>query len=694
VPIRIKLNMRLGLCLIVAVLGFGLQLWSPSLLQRLSLPLEDFKLNLRNNLSLAPPVRSDVVTVVVDERSVNHLGRWPWDRTTIAKLIRGLREAKVVGLDIVFSEQTTPADDAALAQAFRENGNIVAGFFFRQEASLWGEEDIDLLSMSAYRSIEIGAPEVRLKEFPYSEVNIRPLAEAAVAQAFFSTEPDPDGLYRRYPLAFIHRGELYPPLAVQMMRIAFNREVHLRLDAEGVDRFTLGETRIANANYLRLNYPKPAPEQYVSALDIINGTVSPTVFRDKLVLVGVTEMGVYDLRPTPVDPVTPGVWLHATALSNLLSNAVVGTSVPGDTALLLLAILLTITASLYRILWRRILLYAGVVLVIYAASFFAFVLSDIWLREFIPLLAFLWLASALETHRLLRTEGQARHIRRAFSSYVEPRVVEEILKNPDGLELGGCMREITILFSDIRGFSALAEKLEPRQLVQMLNRIHDPFTQAIFAQGGTLDKFIGDAVMALYNAPIDLDGHPRRAVATALRMVEALAEVNAQFAAEGLPQLRVGVGVNTGACIVGNIGSTHRFDYTAIGDPVNLASRLEALCKTYGVATLISEFTRGQIGDEFMLRLVDKVRVVGKEEAVNIYEVKAEDAQTRERFGQFEAVLKDYFCGNFAATGAAFSEMATNWNDPVAAVFAKRCDAYIEASPGADWDGVYAPKSK
>jgi adenylate cyclase len=686
--------MRLGLCLIVAVLGFSLQVWSPGLLQRLSLPLEDFKLNLRNHLSLAPPVRTDVVTVVVDERSVNHLGRWPWDRTTIAKLIRGLSEARVVGLDIVFSEKTTPEDDAALAHAFAENGNIVAGFFFRQEASLWGEEDIDLLSMSAYRSIEIGSPEVRLKEFPYSEVNIRPLAEAAVAQAFFSTEPDPDGLYRRYPLAFIHRGELYPPLAVQMMRVAFNREVHLHLDADGIDRFTLGTTEIADANYLRLNYSKLTPEQYVSALDIINGTVAPEVFRDKLVLVGVTELGVYDLRPTPVDPVTPGVWLHATALSNLLSNAVVSTSRLGDTLLLLLAISLTIAASIYRILWRRILLYAGVVLLIYAASFFTFVASDIWLREFVPLLAFLWLASSLETHRLLRTEGQARHIRRAFSSYVEPRVVEEILKNPDGLELGGSAREITILFSDIRGFSALAEKLEPQRLVQMLNRIHDPFTQAIFAQSGTLDKFIGDAVMALYNAPLDLEGHPRRAVTTALRMVESLVEVNAQFAAEGLPQLRVGVGVNTGTCIVGNIGSTHRFDYTAIGDPVNLASRLEALCKTYGTAILISEFTRSQIGDEFMLRLVDKVRVVGKEEAVNIYEVKAEDPELRQRYVAFESILGGYFRGEFAVAGEAFARMATEWGDPVAAVFAKRCEAFLASPPGADWDGVYAPKSK
>lgn len=674
--------------------GLILQFWNPGVLQRVSLPVEDFKLTLRNTLSLAPPVRSDVVTVVVDERSVNHLGRWPWDRTTIARLISGLREARVVGLDIVFSEKTTAKDDDALATAFADNGNIVAGFFFRQEASLWGDDNLDLLSLSAYRSIEIADSEVRLKEFPYSEVNIRPLAEAAVAQAFFSTEPDPDGLYRRYPLAFIHRGELYPPLAVQMLRVAFNREVHLHLDKDGIDQFVLGDTQLSDTNYLRLNYANPSPEHYVSAIDIIDGTIAPETFRDKLVLIGVTEMGVYDLRPTPIDPVTPGVWLHATALSNLISGLVVSTSAPGDLCLLMFASLLTIAASLYRVWWRRILIYCSAVVAIYGVAFVAFVVGDIWLHEFVPLLAFLFLFGALEVHRLLRTEGQARHIRRAFSSYVEPRVVEEILKNPDGLELGGTQREITILFSDIRGFSALAEKIEPQLLVQMLNRVHDPFTQAIFSQGGTLDKFIGDAAMALYNAPLDLDGHARRAVTTALEMVNGLAEVNRQFASEGLPQLRVGVGVNTGVCIVGNIGSSQRFDYTAIGDPVNLASRLEALCKTYGVTTLISEFTRQQIGDDFMLRRIDRVRVVGKEEAVSIYEVRADDEVWRSRFSAFEAVLDRYFLGSFAQAGPEFEKMHEEWGDPVAAVFARRCADYLDAPPGPEWDGVYAPKSK
>lgn len=681
------------LVLAVALLATGLYLGRPALLERFALPLEDYKFAVRAGLAAPPAPPAEVVVVAVDETSINRYGRWPWGRATLAELVRRLDQARLVGFDMVFADPTVPAADQGLADAMAEGGNVIAGFFLRNQATHWTSlADLDQLADWAFRDVHVEESTVGVKDYPFAETNLPAIGAGALAGGFFNGEPDLDGLYRRYPLAFLHQGFILPSLAVQMGRYAYDREPRLELDRSGVRRFAL-DRLVLRDGYLRLNYGRLDPAVFVPAADVLDGRIPGDAFRDKLVLIGVTEVGVFDLRPTPIDPVTPGVWIHYTALANLLTGRLLAESLPLDLTLLAAALLAAWTIGRVRRFGLRIALYLAGPLLVLAVANGCLLVADLWTREFYVLFAYLVLVVALEAHSFFYTERRAGELKRAFTSYVSPEVVREILDHPDKLDLGGVERNITILFSDIRGFTALSEQVSAPQLVQMLNRIHDPLTQIVLAQRGMLDKYIGDAMMALFNTPVALTDHPARAVQAGLEMVAALGEINRGFAAEGLPPVDMGVGINTGDCVVGNMGSKVRFEYTAIGDAVNLASRLEGLCKVYHVRIILSEFTREQLGDTFLLRLLDRVRVKGKSQPVAIYEAMAENADNRRLAAAFAAALASYFAGDFAVAAAAFRRLHEE-GDATAGVFVARCAYFLSTPPDSGWDGVYALQSK
>jgi len=673
----------------IAILGYYHQ---PDSIQKFSLGLEDLKFSARSALGFAPKPHPDIVIVEVDEPSVNTIGRWPWNRDVMAKLFDNLKEASVVGLDIVFSETSDEDKDQLLSDTIYDNGNIILGYFFRDIATEeTTDEDIDYLENCAYQNFNLIDEEIGIKEFPFAEVNIPVIAESGLTCAYFSTEPDTDGLYRRYPLAYIHKGYILPPIAVQMMRYYKNKEVDLELDKNGVKSFNLDNLNINDRTYVRLNYYDEV--KYVSANEVIDGTIPTSYFKDKMVIVGVTEVGVYDMRPTPIDSITPGVSLHYVALSNLLQDELLHTSIPVDYISIFVTLFLVLAISFMRKQSHRVLLYGFSIIGAGATSYAMFIFGNFWQHEFYTVApSFLFVAS-LESFAFFTVERKAKEVKKAFGSYVSPELVEQIQKNPDKLQLGGEERFISVVFSDIRGFTSLSEMLSAPDLVAMLNKIHDPMTKVVLKNKGMLDKYIGDAMMVLFNTPLDIEDHADMAVLSSLQIIRKLHEINEMFIEQGLPTIDVGVGVNTGNCVCGNMGSTVRFEYTAIGDSVNLASRLEGLCKAYKCRIVISEYTKENCKMEFLMRKLDNVRVKGKNEPVAIFEVMEDTEELRQLKAEFDQGMEFYFGQKFEEGLAVFKKLAEE-GDPTSTVFVERCELYMENPPPEDWDGSFTMTSK
>jgi adenylate cyclase len=297
-----------------------------------------------------------------------------------------------------------------------------------------------------------------------------------------------------------------------------------------------------------------------------------------------------------------------------------------------------------------------------------------------------------EAYRNLVEEKKSRFLHKAFSSYISPELVSEIVKNPELLKLGGEKREITMLFSDIRGFTTVSEKVPPEAIVKILNGYLGPMTNIVLNHKGTLDKYMGDAIMAIYNAPLEIKNHPLLACKTAIDMMEALKNVNKGFKEVGFPEIDIGIGINTGEAIVGNMGTNVRFDYTAIGDVVNLSSRLEGLNKQYHTHIIVSESTKEKTDKNFRFRELDKIKVKGKEVPVAIYELdKALDNKLIDRFAE---ALAFYRSNNFTEALALFVTLEKEYNDKVSLVFSERCREFLKNPPSPDWDGVYVAKTK
>ncbi len=685
-------NYRVICFMIFIIIGCLGLYHKPQYIEKFSLGLEDLKFPFRSAVGMSPKADKRLVIVTVDEPSVNRIGRWLWPRETIARMFSNLNEATVVGLDIVFSEKSDPKQDAELADSIYNNQNIILGFFFRDAATEeTTEQDVDLLENCAYLNYEILSDTVGVKEFPYAEVNIPEIGEAGLTCASFSTEPDVDGLYRKYPLAYIHKGYIFPPIAVQMMRYGLNKDVDMKLDAKGVKSFKIDNVKIKDSTYFRLNFYDNV--EYVSAYKVINGEIPPSFFKDKMVIVGVTEVGIYDMRPTPIDSITPGVSLHYVALSNLLNNEFLTTSQAYDYSAAVAIMLIIVAISYHRKQHYRLLSYFFVIMGGVAASYAMFVFGNFWQHEFYVVAPSVMLIASLESFAFFTVERKAKEIKKAFTSYVSPELVEEIQKDPDRLKLGGEERFISIMFSDIRGFTTLSEKLTAPELVSMLNKIHDPMTKVVLNNKGMLDKYIGDAMMALFNTPLDLPDHADMAVKTALELIRKLHEINAKFTETGLPNIDVGVGVNTGPAVCGNMGSTVRFEYTAIGDSVNIASRLEGLCKAYKTRIVISQYTKEHCRQHYLMRQLDSVRVKGKKEPVAIFEVMEDTPENRHVSENYEKGLHLYFQRNFEEALAVFEELEKG-GDLTSEIFAERCREYIKDAPEHDWDGTYTMKTK
>jgi len=626
---KTKINLFIGF-FITALFGFFMIIrFSP--IEGLEGKLYDYRFKLRGSIQ---PLK-DIVIAAIDEKSIERLGRWPWSREKIAKLVKILSggEAEVILIDTILSERED--NDPLLGKAIREAGNVLLPIVFEFDKNSKRPDD-DLLLNHALKSI---AHPKRFKQYsPISAkkalLPVPQLIKEAMALGHANMFPDPDGTLRWEAMVIEYNGYLYPSIDLQAASIFLGIPPE-KVVLEATEGIRLGEKRyIPTDPYGRSLIPYYGPIytfKHYSISDILEGRIDPKQFQGKIVLIGATAVGIYDLRVTPYTAAMPGIEKHASVIGSIIENRLLK---PLPFSIHLAFLLLSgffFTLFLIRLKALGALLLTGSsLLLIMGTAYYLFVQKGVWFQMAYPSNNILLIFIIVTAYNYAVEERYARKIRAMFSNYATERVVDALIKNPGMAKLGGERREMTVLFSDIRGFTSFSEKHTPEEVVAILNEYLGTMTNVIFRWEGTLDKFVGDEIVAFWGAPMKQENHAEMAVRCALDMVRTLQGLQKKWQSEGKPILDSGIGINTGEVLVGNIGAEgKKMDYTVIGDHVNLGARVESLTRLYGTHILITEFTLDKIRDLIMTRRLghlsligkEKVKVKGREERVKIYEI-------------------------------------------------------------------------
>jgi adenylate cyclase len=531
---------------------------------------------------------------------------------------------------------------------------------------------------------------------------------------FFTVVVDADGVVRDLPLALPYgrdpdrkNWDMYASIDVQALRLYFglsNEQTVLKYGPGGVFNIEFGSKLTVHPDYvsrLMVNFHGPARTYpYVSFADAALKKFPPGTFKDKIVLVGASATGIGDLRVTPFGGLDfPGVEVHANLIDNILNHQFLTRGAKQGLTdiffILLFGIPLGIWLAVVQPRWMAL---GFALLLPFAAIVYLAFLRGSWLNFIVPaLFTLIPNVSLVALYRVLIEEQEKRKVRSAFQQYVSPEVIRRLLADPERVKPR--KSEITVLFSDVRGFTTISETLDAQELADLLNNYLTEMTRIIFRNQGTLDKYIGDAVMALWGAPFDEPDHATRSCEAALSMLDRLTELQKEWRSQGRPVMDIGIGINTGIASVGNMGSSLRYGYTAMGDSVNLASRLEGLNKEYGTRIIISESTYRELrSPRTLVRELDLIRVKGKLLPVMIYEVLNAEAlgnDGKELVEVFNRGVEAYKRRDWRGAGQAFEQVLDRWpNDGPARVFRLRCEEYLAEEPDANWDGVYVMKHK
>ena len=616
----------------ITILITGLMLLSLSPIDALEDRLLDYRFKIRGTVK--PP--EDIIIAAIDEKSIDRLGRWPWDRDIMADVVKKLKGlgVRIIVFDIIFSE--AEKNDTLFSKAMADAGNVILPVFFEFDS----ESDIpdeEFISDSSFVNIKnsdkfnqynpIGAKKITI---PVPE-----LGRSAIALGYVNTFPDDDGILRWEPLVIEYNGFIYPSITLQSA-VKYLKIPNKMVILEATEGIRLGETYIPTDRFGRtlINYyGTDQTFSYFSISDILDGNIKPEDFHDKIVLIGATAVGIYDLRVTPFTAAMPGVEKHANVIASIIEKKFIK-SVPrlvNITILLLSGLLLSLLIVRFKAFGGSAIT-ISFLFFISLLGYYLFAQKGIWINITYPILNIFFVFISVTIYNYVAEERYAKRIRAMFSSYVTEKIVNELIKNPDMAKLGGERREITVLFSDVMGFTSFSEKHAPEDVVAILNEYLGEMTDIVLKWEGTLDKFIGDAILTFWNAPMRQENHAELAIKCALNMVGRLKELQKKWQAEGKPILDCGIGINTGEVIVGNIGAERKkMDYTVIGDHVNLGSRVESLTRKYNTHILITEFTLSKIkdllADETIWKTevtgLEKVIVKGKERPVGIYRVES-----------------------------------------------------------------------
>jgi adenylate cyclase len=689
-----------------------------------------YDLRMKWTLSPHPPLEPSIVIVDLDEASLQAEGRWPWPRTKLAQLVEQIFDAGavLVGLDIVLAEpQDNPVDSlTALAGADPESntlewlaarrdaldgdqqlaralgkGEAVLGFLLHTG----GNDAYGNLMASPVTLVDNSPRDFGLAPMAGYTANLSAFQENAVGAGFVTVFPDADGVVRRVPLVLPFGESFQPSLALQLARqylLSDRVEVlsavsgskltitGIKLDGSTVPTTGAGEVLVPYAGKAR-SFP------YVPATAVMRKTADTADLEGAIVIIGTSAIGLADLRPTPISSTFPGVEIHANILQGLLHPEVLVQEpdwAPGASVVALVFIALIFILVFPRVpsQWIPVV---GIAVSLGVIGVNVLLWTDAHIS--LPLFAPLFLAvtsTAIFTLEALRSEFRERKkIRDSFSNYIPEQHVARVLESSRENLLEGERREMTVMFADIRNFTALSEDLESRQLKQLLNDYLTPITKIIFNHAGTIDKYVGDMVMAFWNAPVDNPDHADDAVQTAMELIAETARLAPVFAGYGINDFRIGVGLNTGEMNVGDMGSEYRLAYTVLGDAVNLGSRLEGLTKFYDLPILVSDTTRGACTrSEF--RFVDRVIVKGREQPVEIFTPVMENQQTA-ALQAFDLAVEMYRNQQWTASAAEFEKLCTRFPGfRLGEIYLERATQLARKPPPADWDGVYAHATK
>ena len=730
-----RFGLARAICIVLLFALIPLRIADPRPIEELRLRIFDFFQTLRPRQQSIRPV----VIVDIDEASLKEVGQWPWARTAVADLITRLHAlgAVVIGLDIVFAEPDRmspsvvaeslrgldsetrdrlaglPSNDKVLADAISQ-ARVVVG-----QAGSATVEPRTTAEMALQSGFAIRGPDPSpfLVTFPGLLRNVLPIEQAAAGRGLFSINPEHDGIVRRVPVIMEAQDALVPSLSLDVLRVASRAgAILVRTDQAGVRAVAVPglEMPTDRNGQFWVHFNRHDPARYVSATDVLHGRVGAERIRGKLVLVGTSAVGLLDTKTTPVEAAMPGVEVHAQILESALTksflaypNYAIGAELIAAVAVGLAIIVAAPMLPASIVIALGAVLIAGLV----GMSWYFFTAHSLLIDFTYPLLSSWLIYLVLSFVNYFREQKQRQQIRSAFGFYLSPHLVEQLARSPEKLVLGGEERRMTVLFSDVRGFTTISEhyKDDPQGLTHLMNRFLTPMTNAIIERKGTIDKYIGDAIMAFWNAPLDDNDHEANACEAALEMLARAEALNVEFKREAetdgglyLP-LHIGIGLNTGPCVVGNMGSDFRFNYSVLGDTVNVASRLESRTKDYRLPMVIGSRTADGAGQKFATMEIDLIQVKGKTQPEAVFTVLgradlAQDARCRElrdlnarmlgcyRKQEWDAALDlidrcRKFANGFGLAG--LYEM-----------YAERIEAYRAAPPPPDWNGVYEAQSK
>jgi len=706
-------------------------------------PIEELRVRIFDAFQRIDPRAKTIrpVTIVdVDEKSLADpkLGQWPWPRTRIADIVTNLTRlgAVVIAFDAVFPEpdrlnpdiavdsfgnldeemrsrlRALPSNDKILANAIR-NSRVVLGESGGPDVRADLNEKLPVTGLAMLGE----EPQPFMFQFPGLLRNVPVLEEAAAGRGLFTIKPERDGIVRRVPMIMLAQGLTMPSLSFEMLRIASGSgTILIKADKAGIQSIGVrGFTVPTDRNgQLWVHYARSDPSIYVSAIDVLEGRVAPDQIAGKLVVIGTSAIGLNDIKTTPVSPAMPGVEIHAQVLESALTGAVVvqpnyGISIEFLSALVMGLLVIAFAPKFGPVSLVAIGgLFASILI---GTSWFFYSQHRLLIDFTYPLISTTAIYLTLIFASFVREQAQRRQIRSAFGQYLSPALVEQLAQSPERLVLGGEEREMTIMFSDVRGFTSISEtyKNNPQGLTALMNRFLTPLTNAIIARKGTIDKYMGDAIMAFWNAPLDDKEHEINACEAAVDMLERIDELNKQReeeAADGghvyIP-LKVGIGLNTGVCVVGNMGSDLRFDYSVLGDSVNLASRLEGQSKEYGFPIIVGSKTAFAVKDRFAILELDFIMVKGKKEPEVIYAIAGrEDVAQSGRFQRLRNLTIEMLAcyrsrdwdGALAAIERGRKTDEANALELLYNLYEARIRNYQQNPPPQDWNGAFALLTK
>ena len=697
-----------------------------------------------------PPPQGKPVTIIdLDEESLAEIGQWPWPRTIVAKLIQNLMQmgAALVAFDIVFAEpdrmnpnkipdtvvgldeatkaklRALPSNDEIMSRVIRKSRVVLgqAGYWEKLETKKGPPIKKSVALLKQGKNVN---PAFFLPRFQSLIRNVPVLEKHATGHGIFSLVPEPDGIVRRVPTLFVYENELYPSLAVEMLRVAVNRKsILVKANVAGITFLGVHKNlQIPTDSHGRVwpYFSKSDKSKYVSAKDVLNGTADPALIKGKLTIVGTSAVGLLDIRSVPTEPVIPGVEVHVQLIEAAMHKKWLSRPnyfIGAELALILFGGL----AMIILVPWAGAKWTMGLFLLVSggagATSWYLFAEHRLLFDAGYAVISILLLYTVLTYTGYAKEEASRRQTRDAFSKYLSPDMVARVAENPGELKLGGEKREMTLLFCDVRGFTTISEQFDAVGLTALINKLLTPLTNAILDRQGTVDKYMGDCIMAFWNAPLDDDEHIYNGCVSALAMLAEMGPLNDRLEIEAKEEgrkhipLKVGLGLNTGECVVGNMGSDQRFDYSVLGDTVNLAARLEGQSKSYGMNVVLGPTTNAAVTDRMATIDLDYIQVKGKTEGTYIYGLMGDaEVKAGPRFVALQKKISDavdsYRQQRFDEAAGMFKEIRRlgsdehkPWHlevnlDVLCDLYDERIAEYKINPPAANWDGVFIATTK